>query len=161
MDREKIQREVTEREPMCEGVFQVGIMVSDIDECLKLFCDTLGMQVVFEARNQVQPAKGLTESDHQVMNVLMLRGEGGVDLEIHQYVEPKSRKVSPMEHGDLGAMHFMLRVKDIYATVEAVQKLGYQLMAPVTESSRIPGFAFTYFRGPDDVMIELHQGKID
>lgn len=57
MDREKIQREVTEREPMCEGVFQVGIMVSDIDECLKLFCDTLGMQVVFEARNQVQRQK--------------------------------------------------------------------------------------------------------
>lgn len=144
---------------MCEGVFQVGIMVSDIDECLRLFCDTLGMKVVFEARNQVQPAKGLTESDHQVMNVLMLHGEGGVDLEIHQYVEPKSKKVPPMGHGDLGAMHFMIRVKDIEATVKAVEALGYKLMAPITWSERIPGFGFTYFRGPDDVMIELHQGK--
>ena len=54
----------------------------------------------------------------------------------------------------------MLRVKDIYATVEAVEKLGYKLMAPVTESQHIPGFAFTYFRGPDDVMIELHQGTV-
>ena len=26
-----------------KGVFQVGIMVSDIDECIRLFCDTLGM----------------------------------------------------------------------------------------------------------------------
>ena len=67
----------------CEGVFQVGILVSDIDECLRLFCDTLGMEVVFEARNQIQPAKGLSGSEHQVMNVLMLHGEGGIDLEIH------------------------------------------------------------------------------
>ena len=34
------------------------------------------------------------------------------------------------------------------------------LMNPVVESSRIPGFKFTYFRGPDDVMIELHQGEV-
>lgn len=145
----------------CEGVFQVGILVSDIDECLRLFCDTLGMEVVFEARNQIQPAKGLSGSEHQVMNVLMLHGEGGIDLEIHQYVEPKAHKVPVMNHGDLGAMHFMLRVKDIYKTVEQVQDLGYQLMAPITESQRIPGFAFTYFRGPDGVMIELHQGKCE
>ena len=39
-----------------KGVFQVGIMVSDIDECIRLFCDTLGMKVVFDARNQIQPA---------------------------------------------------------------------------------------------------------
>ncbi|MCC8101697.1 MAG: hypothetical protein LIP11_05370 [Clostridiales bacterium] len=110
-------------EAMSEGVFQVGILVSDIDECLKLFRDVLGMKVVFEARNQVQPAKGLTDSGHQVMNVLMLRGEQGVDLELHQYVEPKAKEVPP-----------------------------------ITESTHIPGFAFSYFRGPDNVMIELHQG---
>ena len=37
------------------GVFQVGILVSDIDECIRLFCDTLGMEVVFDARNQIPP----------------------------------------------------------------------------------------------------------
>ena len=52
--------EQTGREPLAEGVFQVGVMVSDVEECLKLFCDTLGMKVVFDARNQVQPAKGLS-----------------------------------------------------------------------------------------------------
>ena len=56
------------------GVFQVGIMVHDIDECLKLFVDALGMEVVFEARNQIQPAQGLSGTEQQVMNVLMLHG---------------------------------------------------------------------------------------
>ena len=41
------------------GVFQVGIMVSDIDACLRLFVDALGMEVVFDVRNTVQPAQGL------------------------------------------------------------------------------------------------------
>lgn len=49
-----------------KGVFQVGIMVSDIDECIRLFCDTLGMKVVFDARNQIQPAQGLSGVEKQV-----------------------------------------------------------------------------------------------
>ncbi len=143
---------------MTEGVFQVGVLVSDIDECLKLFCDTLGMEVVFEARNQIQPAKELSGTDRQVMHVLMLRGEGGVDLELHQYVDPPAKPKEPMNHSDIGSMHFMLRVKDIRAVTERVTALGYELMAPVTESKTIPGFRFTYFRGPDGMMVELHEG---
>lgn len=143
-----------------KGVFQVGIMVSDIDECLKLFVDTLGMKVVFEARNQVQPAQGLSGTDRQVMNVLMLRGEGGVDLEIHQYVDPPAKPAARHNHNDLGSMHFMLRVDDIHAVCEKITKLGYELMNPIVESKQIAGFKFTYFRGPDGVMIELHEGQL-
>lgn len=145
---------------LTSGVFQVGILVSDIDECLRLFVDTLGMEVVFEARDQIQPAQGLSGVENQRMNVLMLHGEGGVDLEIHQYVDPPAKPCPPMNHNDLGSMHFMLKVRDIDETVEKIQALGYKLMNPVVESSRIPGFKFTYFRGPDDVMIELHQGEV-
>ena len=142
------------------GVFQVGIMVSDIDECLRLFVDTLGMEVVFDARNQVQPAQGLSGTDNQLMNVLMLHGEGGVDLEIHQYIDPPARPCPPMNHNDLGSMHFMLKVDDIHAVCEKVQALGYELMNPIVESKHIPGFKFTYFRGPDGVMVELHEGEV-
>lgn len=142
------------------GVFQVGILVSDIDECLRLFVDALGMKVVFDARNQIQPAQGLSGVENQLMNVLMLHGEGGVDLEIHQYVDPPAKPCPPMNHNDLGSMHFMLKVTDMDETVKKIQALGYELMNPVVESSRIPGFKFTYFRGPDGVMIELHQGEV-
>ena len=145
---------------LTSGVFQVGILVSDIDECLRLFVDALGMEVVFDARNQIQPAQGLSGVENQRMNVLMLHGEGGVDLEIHQYVDPPAKLCLPMILNDLGSMHFMLKVRDMDKTVEKIQALGYKLMNPVVESSQIPGFKFTYFRGPDDVMIELHQGEV-
>lgn len=68
-------------EYLTKGVYQVGVLVSDIDECLKLFRDLLGMKVVFEARNQLQTAKGLSGVDNQIMNVLMLHGEGGAPRE--------------------------------------------------------------------------------
>ena len=144
---------------LTSGVFQVGILVSDIDECLRLFVDALGMEVVFDARNQIQPAQGLSGVENQRMNVLMLHGEGGVDLEIHQYVDPPAKPSPPMNHNDLGSKHFMRKVRNMDETVEKIQALGYKLMNPVVESSRIPGFKFTYFRGPDGVMIELHQGE--
>ncbi len=143
-----------------KGVFQVGIMVQDIDECIRLFCDTLGMKVVFEARNCIQPARGLSGCENQLMHCLMLRGEEGVDLEIHQYVDPPARPCPPMNHNDLGSMHFMLRVDDLEAAVEKIKVLGYELMNPIVESECISGFKFTYFRGPEGVMIELHEGEI-
>lgn len=126
------------------GVFQAGILVTDIDKSLELFRDALGMKVVFEARNQIQPAKGLSGVDGQIMNVVMLRGEDGVDLEIHQYVEPKAVPCPPMNHNNVGSTHFMLRVSG---------------MEKIAESQRIEGFKYAYFRGPDDIMVELQEGS--
>ena len=146
-------------EALTKGVFQVGVLVSDVDECLKLFCDLLGMKVVFEARNQIQRAKGLSGVEEQVMNVLMLHGEDGAELEIHQYVSPKAKEREPMNHSDLGSMHFMLKVKDMEKVVEGVTALGYEIMTSVVRSSVMPDFKYAYFRGPDGMMVELHEGK--
>jgi hypothetical protein len=93
------------------------------------------------------------------MNVLMLRGEDGVDLEIHQYVEPLAKQRPPMNHNDIGSMHFMLRVTGIEHVVKKVEKLGYKIMTPIVESKSIPGFKYAYFRGPDDMMVELQEGS--
>ena len=146
-------------ERLTKGIFQVGVLVSDIDECLRLFRDCLGMDVVFEARNQVQTAKGLSGVDRQVMDVLMLHGEGGVDLEIHKYVSPEAKKREVMNHSDIGSMHFMLKVNDLEKVVEGVTALGYEMMTPIVSSASIPGFKYAYFRGPDGMMVELHEGE--
>ena len=141
------------------GLFQAGILVSDIDECLRLFRDALGLEVVFEARNQIQTAKGLSGVDNQIMNVLMLRGEDGVDLEIHQYVEPLAKPREPMNHNDIGSTHFMLRVSGMEDVVKKIEELGYKMMTPIVESKSLAGFKYAYFRGPDDIMVELQEGN--
>lgn len=143
------------KQPLVKGVFQVGVLVTDIDECLRLFCDALGMSIVFAARNQVQSAKGLSGVDKQIMDVLMLHGEGGMDLEIHRYVEPAGVPQPPMNHNDIGSMHFMLRVEDMDEVIAKVESLGYQMMTPVVGSKG--SFRYAYFRGPDGMMIELHE----
>ena len=141
------------------GLFQVGVLISDVDECLRLFRDALGLNLVFEARNQVQTAKGLSGVDNQIMNVLMLRGDEGVDLEIHQYVDPLANERPPMNHNDICSMHFMLKVTGIEEVVKKVEELGYKMMTPVVESKSIAGFKYAYFRGPDGMMVELQEGS--
>ena len=147
------------KKSLVQGVFQVGVLVTDIDECLRLFRDALGMKVIFEARNAIQPAKGLSGVENQVMDVLMLRGEGGVDLEIHRYVEPQANPHPPMNHNDIGSMHFMLQVENMEMVVEKVRALGYRMMTPIVESLSLQGFKYAYFRGPDGMMVELHEGS--
>jgi len=141
------------------GVFQAGILVTDIEECLRLFRDALGLKVVLEARNQIQPAKGLSGVDNQIMNVLVLRGEGGADLEIHQYVHPAAKLHPPMNHNDIGSMHFMLRVTGIELIVQRIEELGYKMMTPIVQSKSLTNFKYAYFRGPDQMMIELQEGN--
>lgn len=139
-----------------QGLFQAGVLVSDVDECKQLFCDIFGMKVVLDARNQIQPAKGLSGVDNQIMNVLILKGDEGVDLEIHQYVDPLAKPHPAMNHNDIGSMHFMLKVTGIEAVILKVEELGYKAMTPVVERS---GFKYAYFRGPDGMMIELQEGS--
>jgi catechol 2,3-dioxygenase-like lactoylglutathione lyase family enzyme len=141
------------------GVFQAGVLVTDIDECLRLFRDPLGLKVVLEARNQIQPAKGLSGVDNQIMNVLILRGEGGADLEIHQYVTPAAKRHPPMNHNDIGSMHFMLRVTGMESVVRRIEELGYKMMIPIVQSKSLKNFKYAYFRGPDHMMIELQEGS--
>jgi catechol 2,3-dioxygenase-like lactoylglutathione lyase family enzyme len=141
------------------GVFQTGILVTDIDECLRLFRDALGLEVVFEARNQIQTARGLSGVDNQIMNVLMLRGEDGVDLEIHQYVEPLAKNRDAMNHSDIGSTHFMLKVNGIEEVAKKVEELGYEMMTTIVESKSLKGFKYAYFRGPDQMMVELQEGS--
>ena len=94
------------------------------------------------------------------MDVLMLHGEGGVDLEIHRYVDPAGVPRPPMKHNEIGSMHFMLRVTDMQAVVDKVTALGYPMMTPIVESTSVPGFKYAYFRGPDGMMVELHEGDL-
>jgi catechol 2,3-dioxygenase-like lactoylglutathione lyase family enzyme len=141
------------------GVFQAGVLVTDVDECLRLFRDALGLQVAMDVRNGIQTAEGLSGVDRQVMNVLMLRGEEGVDLEIHQYVEPLGREHEPLKHSDIGSMHFMLKVTGIEGVVAKVKELGYSTMTPIVEPDALPGFKYAYFRGPDGMMVELQEGS--
>jgi catechol 2,3-dioxygenase-like lactoylglutathione lyase family enzyme len=140
------------------GVFQAGVMVTDVEECLRLFRDALGLRVAMDVRNGIQMAKGLSGVDRQVMNVLMLRGEEGVDLEIHQYVEPLAKQREPMMHSDIGSMHFMLKVTGIEGVVAKVEELGYSMMTPVVKPEALAGFKYAYFRGPDGMMVELQEG---
>jgi len=141
------------------GVFQAGVLVTDVDECIRLFRDALGLKVTFEARNVLQPAKGLSGVDNQIMHVLMLRGEDGADLEIHQYVDPPAKQVPPMNHSDIGSMHFMLKVTGMEQIVKKVEELGYKMMTPIVKSKTLKDFKYAYFRGPDQMMIELQEGS--
>ena len=53
----------------------------------------------------------------------------------------------------------MLKVDDINKVAKKIQESGYSLMSPIVESTSIRGFKFTYFRGPDGMMVELHEGE--
>ena len=141
------------------GVFQAGILVTDVEECVRLFRDGLGLNVVFDARNAVQKEKGLSGVDNQIMNVLMLRGDEGVDLEIHQYVEPLAKPHIALKHNEIGSSHFMLKVTGIEEVVKRVEELGYKMMTSIVESQQIEGFKYAYFSGPDNMMVELQEGS--
>ena len=143
------------------GLYQAGVLVSSVDECLRLFRDALGMKVVLDVRHCIQPAKGLSGVDNQVMNVLMLRGEGGADLEIHEYVDPPGKPHPPLHHSEIGSMHFMLRVTGIEEVVSTIEGLGYTMMIPITTSQTLKNFKYAYFRGPDEMMVELQEGTYD
>ena len=64
-----------------------------------------------------------------------------------------------MNHSDIGSMHFMLRVTGIELVVQRIEELGYKMMTPIVQSKSLKNFKYAYFRGPDQMMVELQEGN--
>lgn len=139
------------------GIFHPGVLVSDIDECKRLFIDTLGLKLRWEALNVTGPSKGMTGSDTQVMSVMFLYGDEGMELEIHSYIDPPGQPMDLQHHYQIGSFHFCVKVVGLEACVEAIEKLGYKTMTDINHGKYSN---YVYFRGPDGMMIELTEGDM-
>jgi catechol 2,3-dioxygenase-like lactoylglutathione lyase family enzyme len=136
------------------GVAHTGITTSDLDRCIGLFRDILGMPVT-EPVLYDDPIMGrITGIPEAVIRVAYVDLPGH-RLELLQYLRPLQRRVSVLRPCDSGHLHVSLMVEGIDSLSRRMERVGFELAGPIQRVDDAGGFRVIYTYGFDGLVIEL------
>ena len=135
----------------------VGITVRDLEESLTWYEDIFGLKREFVAEGagpELSVAVGVPEAS---LRFAFLRF-GSCVVELLCY-DNDGEKSYDRSNADVGSTHVCIDVPDIQASYDALRAKGVEFLAPPLHIDEGPlaGCAFTYFKDPNGVTLELFQ----
>ena len=125
---------------MIKGIGHAGIIVTNLDEAVKLYCDLFDLQRLTDVTQW--PGEGMK-------NVLLRAGNQA--FEIMEPTDPRGSLARFLERRGEGLHHINLQVSDLASLVKALEARG------VTILGRGPGFCFLHPKSTRGVLFELIQ----
>lgn len=129
-----------------------GVTVSDMDEALGFYRDTLGMEVVDELSFASEEFGKFVGVENVDVDITFLDANGCA-VELLKYNNPPGGDANEgVSNNDVGAAHFCLEVEDVQAVYEDLSGDVEFVNPPQTLSN---GAVVTYMYDPDGNIIEL------
>jgi catechol 2,3-dioxygenase-like lactoylglutathione lyase family enzyme len=133
----------------------VGLCVSDLDRSLAFYRDALGFSEVGRldvAGEEAETLLGLQEVD---LEAVFLERDG-VRIELLRYRSPASLGPSePRPMNALGLTHLSLRVHELSAAIEVLERAGGRVLPTTRTSNAELGSGAVFVLDPDGIRIEL------
>lgn len=134
-----------------------GVTVSDLEESLAFYRDTLGLDVVSRGHVERDSEDARKFSDFvDVPDVdveVVFLDAGGCQVELLRYYHPEGENANEgVSNNDYGAAHFCLQVDDIDEIYEDLSDDVEFIDEPVTLSK---GVRVAYMYDPDGNVVEL------
>ncbi len=133
---------------MLRKIEHIGIAVKDIEVSNKIFTEVLGISPYKEER---------VESEHVLTSFFQI---GESKIELLQATHPDSAIAKFLEKNKEGIHHIAFDVADIYAEIERLEDLGYQMIhQSPKEGADGKLIAFMHPKGTNSVLVELCMDK--
>lgn len=135
-----------------------GVTVSNLDDVLPFYRDTLGLEVVSEGHvehgtEDSEKFEHFVGVDGEVDVEVVFLDAGGCQIELLQYNRPPGEDAHGADNNDAGAAHFCLEVDDIDAIYEELTDDGIEFIyEPITLSK---GVRVAYMYDPEGNIVEL------
>ncbi len=127
---------------MIEKIDHIGIAVSDLEEALKLYRDTLGLKV-----EHVEEFEGMKIAFVPI---------GDTEFELLQPTDPEGALAKFIEKRGVGVQHIALRVNDVEKSLEELKAKGLRVIdekpRPGAGGARI---AFFHPKSTMGVLLEI------
>lgn len=141
------------------GFWHAGVTVKDMDEALRFYRDTLGLEIELEYEikgDYAGPIVGLDPESMLVVFLTVPNSEAKIELFEYRGIERHSASARPC---DYGAGHFCLYVDDLDSIHERLVEAGFTARGPVISIDRGPrtGAKVVYTIDPDGYHVELYQ----
>ena len=137
------------------GLYHVGLTVSDLDSSLEWYRRVLGLEADFVASGdgpELSRAVGVPDTVLRFAMVAL----GNAYLELLEYRSPKGRPFDRMNN-DVGSAHVCFEVPDIGTAYSDLARRGAHFLSdpfPIV-GGPLDGCVFAYFRDPDGLCLEI------
>jgi lactoylglutathione lyase len=140
---------------MVRDFLHVGVGVEDLEKSIVFYRDVMQMEEEFRAYHEGERISRVVGVDKATLNVCVLK-KGNVRIELIEYGNRLNGGDGHKKQNETGLIHIAFRVDDVDEEYERIRKHGYDFFAPPMVT-RENGPKITYFKGPDNVIVEIYQ----
>jgi catechol 2,3-dioxygenase-like lactoylglutathione lyase family enzyme len=142
---------------MVNDFLHVGISVRNLDESVKFYTEILGMEKDTRAYHKGEKISRVVAVENTEVDVCYVI-KGNHRLELIEYKNKDNAKLNYTykSQDDPGLVHIAFIVNNVDEIYQTIKDLGYEFNFPPTVT-RQNGPKIAFFRGPDNVIIELYQ----
>ena len=139
------------------GLYHVGLTVSNLDRSLDWYKRVLGLEAEFVASGsgpELSRAVGVPDTLLRFAMIPL----GNAYLELLEYTQPKGRPFD-RTNGDIGSAHVCFDVPEMQSAYTELTRRGAQFLSdpfPIL-GGPLDGCSFAYFRDPDGLCLEILQ----
>jgi len=141
---------------MVQALNHIGLSVLDLEKSVKFYTEVMGMEIDYRAYHEGRRISEVVGVDDAVLNICVVK-RGPCRIELIEYghrLESGTHK----KQNEPGLIHISFAVSDVDAIYERIKSLGYEFNSkPMV--TREKGPKICYFKGPDNVIIELYETR--
>ncbi len=138
-----------------EEIVHIGVSVFDLEKSVQFYQDVVGMEIEYRASHEGEKISRVVDVPDAKLKVCVLR-KGSVRLELIDYGKPEKKQVAYKDQSTPGLIHIAMKVSDVEEAYRRMSARGFGFNSePMV--TREDGPRICYFRGPDNVIMELYQ----
>ena len=141
---------------MIKELLHVGVGVKDLEKSVWFYTEVMGMEEEYRAHNQGDKISRIVGVENADIDVSVVR-KGGLRIELCDYKNNDAKNNDEHARQDEpGLIHLAFLVDDVDKEYERIKAFGFEFNAPPMVV-RENGPKITYFKGPDNVIVEIFE----
>ena len=141
---------------MIKEFLHIGISVNDLEESVKFYTEVMHMELDYRTQNKGDIISRVVDVEDADLDVaVVLKSNLRIELLDYKNAE-KKKSVNYPAQDQPGLVHISFLVDDVDKEYERIKSLGFEFNSPPMVA-RENGPKITYFKGPDNVVIEIFE----